>query len=322
MKTLLTGATGFLGGWLVSDLLDHSFEITVIRNPKSKASYRTDSQYFLKNFTEKCREEFIDLFDYSAVEKIIKEVKPDAVIHMAAVGDVTVAKNNPKYTYEVSSNGTLNILEAIRVHSPDTLFLSHTTDKVYSGNAVPFNEEMLFDPNHIYEAAKVSQEYLTKIYSESYGIRAATMRCGNYFGGYDFNFNRIVPYVIKCAIENETVQLRSDGSFTRDFLYIKDAVSINRMLLELMSGTSSPFKFGDAFNFSLEIELSVMDIVHKILELCDSKIEVQVIGDGASEIPNMRLDCTKSKTELGWLPKYSLEDGLYETIESYRSYLS
>ena len=94
------------------------------------------------------------------------------------------------------------------------------------------------------------------------------------------------------------------------------------MLLELMSGTNSSFKFGDAFNFSLEIELSVMDVVHKILELCDSKIEVQVIGDGASEIPNMRLDCTKSKTELGWLPKYSLEDGLYETIESYRSYLS
>ena len=108
---------------------------------------------------------------YYSVEKIIKEIKPDVVIHMAAVGDITVARDNPKYTYETSSNSTLNLLEAIRLHCPNSLFLSHTTDKVYGNNITPFDEQMKFDPSHIYSAAKVSQEHLTRIYAESYGVR-------------------------------------------------------------------------------------------------------------------------------------------------------
>ena len=113
MKIILTGATGFLGGWLISELLNKSFEVVVLRSPKGKISYQSNSQYFIKKFSKYCREEVLNLLDYSAVEKIIKEIKPDVVIHMAAVGDITVARDNPKYTYETSSNSTLNLLEAI-----------------------------------------------------------------------------------------------------------------------------------------------------------------------------------------------------------------
>ena len=321
MKILITGATGFLGGWIVADLLKASADLIVLRNRHSQTSYKDNSQYALKGFDKHCKEVFLDILEYSDVEKLIKQSRPDAVVHLAAVGDVTVAAQDPKYTYEVSSNGTLNLLEAIRLHNPETVFLSHTTDKVYSGNAVPFSEEMLLNPSHIYEAAKVSQEHLAKIYARSYGLRITTIRCGNYFGGYDFNFNRIVPYAIKCAITNSSVNLRSNGSFTRDFLYIKDAVLVNQMVLnEMLSGRLSS-KSGEAFNFSLELELSVLEIVEKILELCDSDVDVVTVGDGSAEIPNMRLDCTKSKTELNWAPEYTIERGLAETINFYRSYL-
>lgn len=322
MKIILTGATGFLGGWLIPELLNKSFEVVVLRSPKGKISYQSNSQYFIKKFSKYCREEVLNLLDYSAVEKIIKEIKPDVVIHMAAVGDITVAKDNPKYTYETSSNSTLNLLEAIRLHCPNSLFLSHTTDKVYGNNITPFDEQMKFDPSHIYSAAKVSQEHLTKIYAESYGVRAATIRCGNYFGGYDFNFSRIVPYVIKSAIQKNKIQLRSDGTFTRDFLYIKDAVMINFLLMDKMTSSDNPFKYGSAYNFSLEIELSVIEIVNKLLKLCGSKTEVEIVSNATQETPNMLLDCKKAKKELGWLPKYTLEQGLNETIEFYSSYFS
>jgi CDP-glucose 4,6-dehydratase len=331
MKIIVTGATGFVGGWLVSDLLKDSFDLTIIRyNPKhsyqsSEENPRTNSQYFIKKFDRKCKEVFIDLCDYLSVEKIIKETQAYAVIHMAAVSRVSIAKNNPKHTYELASNGTLNLLEAIRLHSPHTLFISHTSDKVYSGNNVPFHENMLFNPNFIFDAAKISQEYLTKIYAKSYKVRAVSIRSCGYFGGYDFNLHRVIPYVIQCLIKNESIKMRSDGGITRDFLYIKDAVLINRILLNKMSNKEGNFKFGDAFNFSLENTLSVMEIIKKIFEIYGKETKIESVGGGhplygSSELPDVKLDCTKAKESLDWQPKYSLEEGIEETIEFYKSF--
>lgn len=321
MKVLITGATGFLGGWLVSHFLEKSAEVICFRNSKSQLSYRGDSQYFLNDLGSKCTEEFIDICDFDDVNSSIRKHRPDVIIHLAAVGDVSVAFNEPKLTYETSSNGTLNLLESIRVSSPNTLFISHTTDKVYSGNDLPFVESMSLNPSHIYEAGKIAQEHLTRIYAQSYGIKAITVRCGNYFGGYDFNFSRIVPYVIDRIVKNEKIELRSDGSFTRDFLYIKDAVLVNQMLIDTFCNNENLLKYGEVFNFSLEIELSVMQIVRRILDLCQSDLPIEIHGSASTEIANMRLDCSKAKNELSWKPNYSLEKGLEETIDFYKHYL-
>ncbi len=331
MRIIITGATGLLGGWLVSDLLKESYELTIIRYKQnlnyesSKKNPRNNCQYLLRDFDKQCKERFIDLSNYESVEKIVRDTQPNAIIHMAAVSRVHVAKNNPKHTYELASNGTLNLLEAIRLHSPGTIFICHTDHKFYSGNNIPFNEDMLFNPNFIFDAAKISKEYLTKIYSKSYKVKGITIRSGSYFGGYDFNLHRIVPYVIKCLINNEKVELRTNGSLTRDFLYIKDAVLINRMLLNSMSKPNTKFEFGNAFNFSLENTKSIMEIIEIISEIFGKKPEIDMIGGGhplyeSSELSNIKLDCTKAKRELNWEPKYSLEDGLKETIDFYCSY--
>jgi CDP-glucose 4,6-dehydratase len=241
---------------------------------------------------------------------------------MAAVGDVTVANRLPKTTFETSATSTVNFLEALRLHSPDTLFLSHTTDKVYGGNPTPFCEDMRFNPVHIYEVAKVSQELLTRSYAQHYGTKAVTVRCGNYFGGYDYNFNRIVPYTIRQALRGENVVLRSNGKFTRDFLYIKDAVLLTEMFIDGHFSQSSELSYGEAYNFSLEIELSVIELVRRILAIMDSNVEVEIDGQAQHEIANMRLSCVKAREELGWAPKYTLDAGLAETVDSYASTLA
>ena len=191
MKIIITGATGFLGGWLVKHFLEKNIDIIVINNSSRNIKNRV-SQYIIKKYSDECNEKFINLMDSDSINNLVKAEKPDAIFHLAAIGDVTVAFDDPKNTFQISSNATLNLLEAIRNESPNTLFVSHTTDKVYSGNPVPFHEGMNLNPEHIYEVAKISQEFLTKIYAKSYNIKTVTLRCGNYFGGFDFNFNRII----------------------------------------------------------------------------------------------------------------------------------
>ena len=268
--------------------------------PKTQTSYSENSQYKIKKLDQRCQEIYLDILDYNAIADVVKNEQPNAIFHLAAIGDVTEAFHRPKLTYEVSSNGTLNLLEALKQTSPHTLFVSHTTDKVYSGNSVPFNEQMWFNPSHIYEAGKVSQEYLTRIYAKSYGLKAITIRCGNYFGGYDFNFNRVVPYAIKCALTQKPILLRSNGLFTRDFLYIKDAVLVNQLVLNSWLNGGLDDYFGEAFNFSLELQLSVKEMVIRIKELCGTDVDVNVLDSAENEIPDMRLDCTSAKSSFNW----------------------
>jgi len=321
-KIFVTGATGFLGGWLVSDLVEAGFDVIVCRNTLKSERKDKNSLYELKNLAEKVTEIQLNLFDFDAVSSCIASTKPDVIIHMAAIGDVNTGLEKPHLTFQTSVTSTLNLLESVRLHRPETLFIAHTTDKVYSGNPVPFTEDMPLMPNHIYEVGKVSKEHLTRVYASTYGLSAVTIRCGNYFGGYDFNFDRIVPYVIRQNIHQDTIELRSNGKFTRDFLYIKDAVGVNRLLIDKhMDGNFE--HYGEAFNFSLEMQLNVLDVTQLICNMMDRSHQTIVINDQTKfEIPDMVLSCKKAQQLLGWTPRYSLEAGLTETIDAYKEYFS
>lgn len=316
---LLTGATGFLGGWLVRSFLDRGDRVVAILNPGSSIRKNDLAQYYMAGFNKRCEERRIDLLDAASVDRLIEECRPDVVIHLAAVGDVTLAAQNPSLTFETSARSTLHLLDALRRLHPQALFISHTTDKVYSGNPIPFVETMPLRPTHIYEAAKVAQEHLTASYASQYGLRTVTVRCGNYFGGYDFNFNRIIPYTIRQLLEGQPVTLRSSGRFTRDFLYIEDAVLVNHRLIQHFDGASSGF--GEAFNFSLEANLTMLDLIARIGSLMGVTPEIIINDTAKSEIPDMQLSCAKARDVLGWRPAYSFDAGLQKTIEAYRAYL-
>ncbi len=316
---LLTGATGFLGGWLVSSFLERGDRVIAVLNPGSSIRKNDLAQYYLRGFEKRCEEARIDLLDPQAVAELVTAVKPDVVIHLAAVGDVTLAAQNPALTFEVSARSTLNLLDALRRSSPDTLFISHTTDKVYSGNPIPFTENMPLKPTHIYEVAKVAQEHLTAAYASQYGLKTVTVRCGNYFGGYDFNFNRIIPFTIKQFLEGQPVTLRSSGRFTRDFLYIEDAVLVNHLLIDRFIDAKDGF--GQAFNFSLEANLTMLELVARIASLMDVQPQLVINDTATSEIPDMQLSCAKARDVLGWRPAFSFDEGLRKTIAAYRDYL-
>lgn len=321
MRTvMITGATGFLGGWLVSSFIERGWTVTAVLNPGSSIRDNSLSQYHLRDLGKACRELPLDLADADAVLAAVDAIKPDVIVHLAAVGDVTLAAQNPALTFTTSANSTLNLLDAVRRASPKTLFLSHTTDKVYSGHAIPFVEDMALLPSHIYEVAKVAQEHLTACYASQYGLRTITVRCGNYFGGYDFNFKRIIPFAIRQILEDKPVELRSSGRFTRDFLYIEDAVLINHMLIERYMDAVGGF--GEAFNFSLEVNLDMLGLIERIGSLMGRKPEIVINNTATSEIPDMQLSCAKSRAVLGWKPAFSLDQGLERTIAAYATYFA
>lgn len=318
-KLLVTGATGFLGGWLVSSFLEKGVDVTAAVNPGATIRKDNLSQYYLRGLDKRCREVRLNLFDTDAVDDLIGGLKPDLIVHLAAVGDVTLAAQNPVRTFQTSAISTLNLLDAVRRLSPQTLFLSHTTDKVYSGNAIPFTEDMALMPSHIYEVAKVSQEHLTACYARQYGVKTVTVRCGNYFGGYDFNFDRIIPYTIRQLLHDQPVELRSNGRFTRDFLYIEDAVLLNHMLADRFMDPAAE-GLGEAFNFSLEVNLDVLGLIARIGDLMGRTPDIIINDKAKSEIADMQLSCEKARDVLGWKPVYDLDEGLRRTIVAYRSY--
>ncbi len=316
---MVTGATGFLGGWTVARLLDAGHAVAVCLNARSRSSHRAASGYHRRGLARRCEEFSVDLTRSEDVEDLLATVRPDGIIHMAALGDVTVSLEQPFETFQASALISANLFEAVRRSGRAVPVVSHTSDKVYGKNDVPFHEAMALRPFHVYEIAKASQDLLGQFYGKQYGLPIATMRSGNYFGPDDFNFNRIVPYTIRQNILGEEVVLRSDGNFTRDFLYIEDAAEVNlRLLAALRDGT--PGVAGEAFNFSLEVQLTVREVVETICRLMGTPPRIRVEGSAAAEIPDMRLDCSKARRVLGWKPEYPLEAALLRTIEAYRAY--
>jgi nucleoside-diphosphate-sugar epimerase len=265
----------------------------------------------------------VDLTDLAAVEAMLDRARPDAVIHMAALSDVTVSITRPLETFHASATTSATLFEAVRRCGRRVPVISHTTDKVYGANEVPFREAMPLRPFHVYEVAKAAQDMLGRFYGKQYGLPVVTVRCGNYFGPDDPNFNRIVPYAIRQALRGEEIVLRSDGSYTRDFLYVEDAAGVNLLLLDALLDEAGSGRdlAGEALNFSLEVQLTVREMVETICRLVGTAPRIRVEASAKAEIPDMRLDCSRARELFGWVPPTPLEPALRRTIEAYRAQL-
>lgn len=311
---LITGASGFLGGWLVARLIDYGANIAIInRNSKSECRLLID------NLINTIKVYTADLQDYSKVNQILQEFKPQTIFHMAAVSDVQEAYANPLNNFRTAIDGTLSMLEYCRILSPNCGIVVSSSDKAYGPQDVPYRESQNLNPNSPYEVAKALQDLTTQCYGKMYNLPTVVTRCANYFGGWDFNWHRIIPGTIRSILDNEDVILRSDGKFTRDFLYIEDAVDI-QLLLGQEVITNDKIQ-GEAFNFSLEVNIEVIEIVNKIIEIMNAHSSNLRINESAkAEIRFMQVDSSKARNILSWKPKYTLERGLSETIEWYMKY--
>jgi CDP-glucose 4,6-dehydratase len=313
-NVFITGCTGLLGSWLTKALVDRGANVVgLVRDNVPRANF---SRLGLDKYINTVRGE---VEDYFLLERIINEYEIDTVFHLASQTIVTIANRNPVATFESNIKGTWNLLEACRRNPTVKRIIVASSDKAYGEHEVlPYKEEAALKGSHPYDVSKSCADLIASAYGATFRLPVCVTRCGNFYGGGDLNFNRIVPGTIRSVIFNERPVIRSDGTLIRDYIYILDAVEAYVLLAEKME--ELPIQ-GEAFNFSNELQLNVLDMTRKILEIMRRKdLEPVILNEARGEIKHQYLSAEKAKKILGWQSKYSLEEGLKETINWYREF--
>jgi CDP-glucose 4,6-dehydratase len=310
---LVAGATGFLGGWLVRRLLkDGAHVVALVRSPKPA------SQFFKNALEARVSVEWGSVADERVIQRIFERHPIDFFFHAAYGANVSRVLEEPLECFKSAALSTWQILEFLRRHRPPCVSVISSTDKVYGSQSMPYREDMPLKPLHPYETAKASQDFAAQSYGKIFNLPVAVTRCGNYFGGHDFNFTRLIPGVVQSIMQGEAPVLRSNGQFTRDFLYIEDAVDVQLLLAQKLS--ANPTLSGEAFNFSYGERVKVLDIVRQICRLLDAPFDPVVNENSRTEIPHIELSSDKAKHLLDWHPSHGFVTGLERTVAWYRHY--
>jgi CDP-glucose 4,6-dehydratase len=313
--TLVTGGTGLLGGWLVKQLLHLGADVVcVIRDSVPQ------SELIRSGSIDRVKVVRGDVVDRVFLERVLGEYEIDTVMHLAAQTIVGIANRNPISTFETNIAGTWQMLEACR-HSPTVKqIVMASSDKAYGDcDTLPYIETTPLQGLHPYDVSKSCADMIAQAYGHTYKLPVAITRCGNFYGGGDLNWNRIIPGTIRSILRNEAPIIRSDGSFIRDYIYCEDGAAAYILLAEQLANNSS--LYGQAFNFSNETQVTVLDLVEKIIELMGADIVPIVQNQASNEIKHQFLDATKAKEILGWMPEFTLGRGLEQTIAWYRDFL-
>lgn len=313
-NVFVTGATGLLGSWLTKELVAREANVVVLVRDWVPKSY-----FFQDDLHDKVVQVRGQVESYFLLERILNEYEIEIVFHLAAQTIVSIANNNPLSTLETNIKGTYNLLEAARRNPQVKKVIVASSDKAYGNQEVlPYMEEFPLVGRHPYDVSKSCADLLCRSYYETFGLPACVTRCGNFYGGGDLNYNRIVPGTIRSVYFGEPVILRSDGSLIRDYFYIKDAVHAYLYLAEKME---EPNVVGDAFNFSNETQLTVIELVKKLLRVMGVEgHKMKILGGNSNEIKHQYLCSRKAREVLGWKPLYSLEQGLEETVNWYKEH--
>ncbi len=314
-RVFVTGATGFIGSWLVRYLLEQqAYVVVLVRD------WDPQSQLIRSGDIQRTRVVNGPLEDYATLERAINEHETDTVFHLGAQTLVGTAMRSPLPTFEANIRGTYNLLEACRVHSGIVKrVVVASSDKAYGEvETLPYTEETPLQARNPYDVSKSCPDMITLSYAHSYGLPVAITRCGNVYGGGDLNWSQLVPGVIRSVLGDQKPILRSDGSFTRDYIFVSDVVNA---YVVLASKISEKGVQGEAFNFGLQSRVTVMEMTRAVLrQMGREDLQPIIRNEAKGEIKDQSLDSTKARNVLGWTPSYKLEDGLKKTIQWYREY--
>ncbi len=310
-KVLITGYEGFLGSHLTRTLLNYGAKICGLDiKTRRKQTILSSKELKRVNIIKGSVENF------SLVSKIINENKITFVFHLAAKALVNECLENPVRGFATNIKGTWNILEAARNNNTIKAIIIASSDKAYGSHKnLPYKEDFSLCGNHPYDVSKSCADLIAHTYFYTYNLPVSVTRCGNIYGPGDFNFSRIVPDAIRAVLKDKTLIIRSDGKFTRDYVYVDDIVNGYVTLAEKMQKLKL---FGEAFNFSDEKPISVLELVKKIYKMSDKKPNYKILGKAKYEIKNQSLSAKKARKVLRWKPKHSLEEGLKEAINWYK----
>jgi CDP-glucose 4,6-dehydratase len=312
--TFVTGATGLLGSWLIRHLHNLGANLVcLIRD------WVPQSELVRANLIECIRVVRGDVRDQAFLERVLGEYEINTVFHLAAQTIVGIANRNPISTFETNIQGTWSLLEACRRSPVVKQIVVASSDKAYGDQEkLPYDENTPLQGQHPYDVSKSCADLIAHTYAATYETPVTITRCGNLYGGGDLNWNRIVPGTIRSVLRNQRPIIRSDGNYIRDYFYVEDAVVAYILLAEKLA--SQPELHGEAFNFSTEVQVTVLELVQRILKLMGSDLIPDVKNEVSNEIRDQYLSAGKARKMLGWKPSWTLDEGLKKTIEWYRGF--
>jgi len=303
---LVTGGAGFIGSCLVNKLVEQGHNVVVIDNLSSGRK---------ENLNPKANLYKMDVRN-SEISEVFQDENPETVFHLAAQPIVEVAYENPLETIETNIMGTANILEACRLKGDVKSIVITSSDKAYGkSEKLPYTETVELKGDHPYEVSKSCADLIATAYFKTYGLPIAITRFSNVFGPGDLNFNRIIPGIFKSILTNTELLIRSDGKMIREYTYVEDIAGGCIKLAENIEITQ-----GEAFNFGSKNIFSVVQVIEKIEEILEVKVNYQILNTAKNEIPEQYLDWTKINKALEWQPEVSFKDGIKRSFDWYKNF--
>ncbi len=311
----VTGATGFLGSHLVDQLVGLGAQVVIM------ARDDVQSSPIVERWTGRVAVVRGAVEDQPVVERLLGEYEVRTVLHLAAQSQVGVANRNPVATYEANIAGTWSLLEAVRRSPMVEQVVTASSDKAYGAQPkLPYDEDMPLLAVNPYDVSKACGDLLSTSYHRTFGVPVCITRCGNFFGPGDHNWERLVPGTIRSLLRGERPLIRSDGTMVRDYLYVVDGALAYLRLVEAMA--ADPAVLGEAFNFSSETPLTVLELVSALQAAAGTDLEPDIRATASHEIDRQYLSAAKAREVLGWEPTVTVEDALADTVDWYRNYLS
>lgn len=308
---LVTGAAGLLGSHLCRALTERGAHVVGVMRDHVASVERDEKVTWVAG----------DIRDQPFMERVLNGYEIKTVYHLAAQAIVGVANRNPIETFDSNIRGTWTVLEAARRVPGIEQILVASSDKAYGANEkLPYTESSPLHGLHPYDVSKSCTDLIAQTYAHTYGLPVGIVRCCNLFGGGDLHWNRLVPGTMRSALEGSAPIIRSDGSMTRDYLYVEDGVDAYLTFTKALHRDAS--LCGQAFNFGNNAPLTVLELVLKILDIAGrADLEPKILGEASNEIPAQYLDSTRAMEVLGWQPKFGLRAGLTATLAWYRKFL-
>lgn len=309
-NVLVTGGAGFVGSHLVEELIRLRANVFVVDINLNKKSY-----LFTENLHKKCTVIKLDICDNKKLLSLIKKYKIELIFHLAAQALVEDAYKDPKYTLENNIVSTINVLEAVRINPKIKGVVVASSDKSYGKlNKTKYIETDPLSGDHPYDTSKSVTDLLSSTYYKTYKLPVVITRFGNIYGEGDLNFSRIIPGIMKSIITNKTLEIRSNGKYIRDYLYVKDVVAGYLLLAQNIEKVK-----GEAFNFGSDDTLTVIDVIKQVEKVFGKKISYKILNKAKNEIPYQSLDYSKIKKTLGWKPKENIKSTAKKIFEWYKN---
>jgi dTDP-glucose 4,6-dehydratase len=319
MKILVTGGAGFIGSAVVRQAIADGHAVvnvdalTYAANLANLDAVAGCNRYAFER---------ADIRDRPALDRILAEHRPDAVMHLAAESHVDRSIDGPAAFIDTNVNGTYTLLEAARTYwagTRDFRFHHVSTDEVFGslGPAGKFTEATAYAPNSPYSASKAASDHLVRAWGETYGLPVVLSNCSNNYGPYHFP-EKLIPVVILNALAGRDIPVYGAGENVRDWLYVEDHA---RALLAVVTRG----RVGESYNIGGDAEARNIDVVRRICALVDERSPdgaphdrlIRFVSDRPGHDFRYAIDAAKIRAELGWTPTVTLEEGLRRTVAWY-----